>query len=173
MIEVLVAVVITAIMLTLVMASYWTFLQTQQRMAVSRELQSEVRFAFNRLADAIRSHGLDYAEYPTGQCNDINRKLCLLQNTTPPSTTYVEFDPTTNILSMGPDSANTQPLISPTKFVVDNVQFEVSPTENPKVDLTQPQQQPKVTVFLRVFPRDERYQDLVIENQTTISSRQY
>ena len=129
LIELLVAMVITGIMLTLVMASYWTFLQTQEKMAVSRELQSEVRFALNRLADKVRSSTINYDEYnasmPGYFCNDINKKLCLInKNKTPNETYYFEFDDTNKSLKMGNDKTNLQPLLSPNKFLVDRIHFD-------------------------------------------------
>ena len=175
LIEVLVSVVITAMMLTLVMASYWTFLKTQQRMAVARELQSEVRFAFNRFNDAIRSSSIDYAAYTgSGHCATLPGTLCLLKPNG--DTQYAVFVDADKKLKLGTTPADAQFLLSPQKFSVDNVSFRVSPDPslgNPKADLTLDQIQPKVTIFLRVLPTDSRYQDLVIENQTTISSRQY
>lgn len=186
LIELLVAMVITALMLTLVMASYWTFLQTQQRMAISRELQSEVRFALNRFTDKVRASRIDYEAYNTGNCASLNSagssKLCL----STPAGEYVFFehkdlngDGYKNALVMGRDISNgnsladnTQPLISPDKFNITKLNFAFSPANNPD-SFANPQMQPKVTLFLSVSPTNGAYKDLVIENQTTISSRQY
>ena len=172
LVEMLVAMVITGIMLTLVMASYWTFLQTQQRMAVSRELQSEVRFALNRVADKVRFSRPNYPEYTgTGDCTtDINYHLCLLGAD---GTTYLfAYDQAAETLRLGNDPSNIQPLISPQKFKVTGLHFDFSPQNDPS-DLSNDQMQPKVTVYIEVSPRSGRYQHVVIANQTTISSRQY
>lgn len=190
LIELLVAMVITALMLTLVLASYWTFLQTQQKMAMSRELQSEIRFALNRFADKVRSSNIDYEAYlgmPAGQnCGSENsggsNKLCLI---TPSGTFYyfehadLDADSTPESFIMGSDAANftnaksnAQPLLSPKKFNVKALNFSFSPAANPST-LANPQMQPKVTVYVEVSPQNSIYQDLVIESQTTISSRQY
>jgi type II secretory pathway pseudopilin PulG len=177
MIELLVAMVITAMMLTLVMASYWTFLQTQQRLAISRELQSEVRFTLNRFTDKVRASRIDYTAYePGNSCalgdpgGDI--KLCLIDARG--DTFYFENDLTVGneSLVMGNNPANAQFLISPNKFNVNSVSFSFSPALNPR-DLAAPQMQPKVTFYLSVSPTNPTYADLVIESQTTISSRQY
>ncbi len=189
LIEMLVSMVIVGIMLTLVMASYWTFLQTQQRMAVSRELQSEVRFAFNRYADKVRSSRVDYNQYSgiagnNCQSLDLNgaRALCLTDGASYYYFEHVDLngDGTQNALLMGKATTsaqeaktNAQPLISPLKFNVTNAHFAVSPAYDPKVDISQPQMQPKVKLYLEAHPTSERYLDLVIESQTTISSRQY
>jgi len=180
LIELLVAVVVTALMLTLVMASYWTFLQTQQRMAMSRELQSEVRFALNRFADKVRSSRIDYTAYlPTNECATMDpagsQKLCLI---TPGGNTYYfdhrdeSGDGNEDALFMGNDPTTAQPLISPQKFNVTSLNFAFSPAADP-ADLSNPQMQPKVTIYLAISPTNPTYQDLVIESQTTISSRQY
>ncbi len=186
LIELLVAMVVTALMLTLVMASYWTFLQTQQRMAMSRELQSEVRFALNRFADKVRASRIDYDAYSSGNCASLtaagSSKLCLAA----PNGEYYFFehkdlnsDGDKNALVMGLGTSNgnsladsAQPLISPNKFNITKLNFAFSPADNPN-SFANPQMQPKVTLFLTVSPTNETYQDLVIENQTTISSRQY
>lgn len=172
LIELLVAMVITGIMLTLVMASYWTFLQTQQKMAISREIQSEVRFALNRFADKVRSSRINYPEYVgTGDCTaNINQTLCLIS---PDGTThFFIYDSATQTLNLGNDASDAQALFSPQKFKVSSTHFDFSPKDDPK-DLINLQMQPKVTVFLRVASSDSRYPDLEIESQTTISSRQY
>lgn len=186
LIELLVAMVITALMLTLVMASYWTFLKTQQRMAISRELQSEVRFALNRFTDKVRASRIDYEAYNTGNCASLNSagssKLCL----STPAGEFLFFehqdlngDGHKNALIMGRDinhnnhlADNAQPLISPKKFNVTKLNFAFSPADNPDA-FANPQMHPKVTLFLSVSPANGAYQDLVIENQTTVSSRQY
>lgn len=172
LIELLVSIVITGMMLTLVMASYWTFLQTNAKMAVSREIQSEVRFTLTRLADKVRASTINYAEYELGGlCNvNLNRNLCLL---TPGGDTYLfRYDNAAQTLSLGSDDATLQPLLSPNRYQVTSLYFGYAPQNDP-TDLSQAQQQPKVTIFLSVSPSDERYQDLSIETQTTISSRQY
>lgn len=190
LIELLVATVITGIMLTLVLASYWTFLQTQQKMAMSRELQSEIRFALNRFADKVRSSNIDYEAYlgiPAGQnCGSENaggsKKLCLID----PSGTFYYFehadldaDTIPESFIMGSDAtsfsdakSNAQPLLSPKKFNVESLNFSFSPAADPTT-LANPQMQPKVTVYIKVRPQNGMYQALVIESQTTISSRQY
>lgn len=186
LIELLVAMVITALMLTLVMASYWTFLKTQQRMTISRELQSEVRFALNRLADKVRASRIDYDAYNTGNCASLlsagSSKLCLVS----PTGEYFFFEHkdsnsngVKNALYMGRSTSNgnaladnAQPLISPDKFNITKLNFAFSPADNPD-SFANEQMQPKVTLFLSVSPTNSNYQDLVIENQTTISSRQY
>ncbi len=181
LIELLVAMVITALMLTLVMASYWTFLQTQQKMAMSRELQSEVRFAFNRFADKVRASKIDYAEYEAGgACEITGTNLCLINSAG--EGIFFQYDSGTERLNLGIRAPyNTgdpvpaieyQPLISPQKFKITGLNFDYSPTANPKT-LSNPQMQPKVTAYLEVSPRNGQYQDLVVESQTTISSRQY
>jgi len=190
LIELLVAMVITGIMLTLVLASYWTFLQTQQKMAMSRELQSEIRFALNRFADKVRSTSIDYEAYvaiPAGQnCASVNaggsKQLCLID----PNGTYYYFehadldsDTVAESFIMGSDPAsfadaksNAQPLLSPKKFNVTSLNFSFSPADNPQI-LANDQMQPKVTVYIEVSPQNGAYQDLAIASQTTISSRQY
>jgi len=181
LIELLVAIVITGMMLTLVLASYWTFLQTQQKMAISRELQSEVRFVFNRFADKVRSSTINYAEYaPGGECEITGTRLCLIS----PSRTgvFFDYDSANTLLNLGirpsynigdpVPAIEYEPLISPNKFTVTGLNFDFSPTDDPAV-LANDQLQPKATFYLEVSPRDGRYQDLVIESQTTVSSRQY
>jgi hypothetical protein len=182
--------VITALMLTLVLASYWTFLQTQQKMAISRELQSEIRFALNRIADKVRSSSIDYEAYkatPAGRnCASLSpsgsKQLCLVDSG---GTFYyfehadLDADLTEESLIMGTDSSsfadaktNAQPLLSPDKFNITALNFSFSPSDTPKI-LANPKMQPKVTLYIEVSPQNGMYQDLVIESQTTISSRQY
>lgn len=181
LIELLVSIVITGMMLTLVLASYWTFLQTQQKMAISRELQSEVRFVFNRFADKVRSSTIDYAEYvPGGECEITGTRLCLIDSAG--IGIFFYYDSANTILNLGIRPAYNagdpvpvieyEPVISPNKFTVTGLNFDFSPTDNPAI-LANDQLQPKTTFYLEVSPRDGRYQDLVIESQTTISSRQY
>lgn len=179
LIELLVAIVIIGIMLTLVLGSYWTFLQTQQKMAMSRELQSEVRFAFNRFTDKVRSSTIDYSSYAPGQpCAITGSNLCLVSLD---GTKHLfAYDSTDQVLNMAVVPATAaasdpilfEPLLSPDKFVVTGQNFDFSPTLDPSI-LANPQLQPKVTFYLEVSPRSGLYQDLVIESQTTISSRQY
>ena len=141
-------------------------------MQVSRELQSEVRFALTRVADKVRSSGINYPEYQgVGHCSsNINQQLCLLSPQG--QTHFLHYDPALLTLNLGTDPSTTQPLLSPRRFTVHNVHLSVSPADDPTL-LTNRQGQPKVTVFIKASPTDPRYQDLVIETQTTISSRQY
>ena len=90
------------------------------------------------------------------------------------------YDSTDQVLNMAVVPATAaasdpilfEPLLSPDKFVVTGQNFDFSPTLDPSI-LANPQLQPKVTFYLEVSPRSGLYQDLVIESQTTISSRQY
>lgn len=199
LIELLVAMVITAMMLTLIMASYWIFLQTQQRMQVSREAQSEIRFALNRFADKIRASRIDYAAYdgssvPLPPCANADpggaSRICLTDGQG--SFYFFEHrdtnnDSTLDALFMGQTqkqaiesegdararaAADAQPLISTRKFNVGRLKFSFSPALDPSI-LTNDQMQPKVTIFISANSAREQYQDIVIETQTTISSRQY
>jgi|GEM_PF-4835323 len=108
LIELLVAMVITGIMLTLVMGSYWTFLQTQQKMTVSREIQSEVRFALSRITDKVRSGRINYSQYSgSGDCTtNINHNLCLIDTSGNPY--FLAYNATEKNISMGSDPSDAQ-----------------------------------------------------------------
>ncbi len=168
LIELLVSMVVSAILLTTVLSSFWALLQTNDRNKNFSQLQQETSFAMARIADKIKNYSIDYDAYTSpGVCqgmtiNDTLKVLCLNSNT-------FELDSSQETLKM-----NGQPLFSKS-FKVEKSLFQISPAKNPyyrdNIGKKEVQLQPKVTIILKVS--SIKYPNMVLNIQTTISSRQY
>jgi len=175
LIEVLVATVISAGMLTLVMTSFWTLWQTYRTADLMREMQHEATFAMTRIADKVRAEGLDYSAYnnPT-QCQpNINHLLCVGSNT------FFRFDPAEAMLFMG-NYTNQNPLFSADKFLILDLRFAHYPLNAPTRTDLGTQFQPQVVVRFSIVSRRDIWgreidpaDSFSLDLQTTISSRQY
>lgn len=186
LIELLVAMTLGALMMVLVMESYWLMMQTYFQMEASRELQREVRFSMNRLTDKIRANPLDYDAYDgTGACKTLNKDeasaLCLTgdpvyenirfyHDTSTAGSEMLYFEKIDNF-----GNKVAQPLLSTAKFRVKAISFRSSPENNPfdynHPDFNTNQMQPKTTIFMEV--ESKREGNVSIAVQTTVSSRVY
>jgi len=175
LIEVLVATVISAGMLTLVMTSFWTLWQTYRTADLMREMQHESTFAMARIADKIRAEGLDYSAYnsPTQCAPNQNRLLCV------GSGTFFRFDAAEKMLFMGNYDVQN-PLFSASKFIITGLQFDRYPTNEPTRTDIRTQFQPQVGVRFKIASRRDIWgreidpsEGFSLDLQTTISSRQY
>lgn len=170
LVELLVSMVISALLLTAVLGSFWVLMQTNQKNEISGRLQQQTNFALLRISDKIKNHSIDYekAKNMTPLPLDLGtpQKQLLLNGN-------FEFKKTPDNLTM-----NGQPLFS-NEFKVTETFFWVSPSKDP-LDLTQfttpleqkkSQLQPKVTIVLQV--ESKRFPNISLDIQTTISSRKY
>ncbi|MDH3325075.1 MAG: type II secretion system GspH family protein [Candidatus Peregrinibacteria bacterium] len=163
LIEVLVSIVISGIVFSAVMVSYFSLIQTQKKADLMRQLQKEVHFAIIRIADKIRANSIDYSAYSEGSCSAVDLrsslKLCIGDG---------------NVFELNGDRLlmNEAPLISQ-KFSINKLFFYSSPTSNPAENKGDPsiQFQPKVTIYLEV--ESQLDPSIKMEVQTTISSRNY
>ena len=172
LIEVLVATVISAGMLTLVMTSFWTLWQTYRTADLMREMQHQATFAMTRIADKIRAEGLDYSAYsdPSRCLPNVNERLCVGTDT------FFQFSDTDEMLFMG-NYTEQDPLFSINKFLIKDLRFEHYPTAEPvRTDLGtqfQPQVGVRFTIVSRYDIWGRETDNLSLDLQTTISSRQY
>ncbi len=168
LIEVLVSIVISALLLTIVLGSFWLLIKINKKNEISGELQREISFAMIRISDKIKSNSIDYQAY-TSDSSSICQNASLssgTQNRLCLQNKYKFQQKNTNLFM------NDQPLFS-NDFEVDFVDFIVSPAEDPFSDISKIgiQLQPKVTIKLKV--KSKKYEDLFLEIQSTISSRKY
>lgn len=161
LIELLVATVIAGIIFASAMGAYFVFAKNTQKMNIWREVQKETHFAMIRMADKIRSHSIDFTGYEgSGNCvTDINRTLCLGDGN------FFKFEDEN--LKM-----NGAPLFS-NQFKVEQIHFQISPTEDPFANITNKalQVQPKVQIQIKISSR--KIPDINFLVRTTISSRVY
>lgn len=167
LIELLVSIVISGLVLSTVMAGYWTLVQAHHTTEIKRNMTQETTFALTRIADRVRTYSVDYEAYNSlpspGTCATVSFSgseiLCLGQNNV--------FEKTGTQLLM-----NTQPLISP-QFEVTMLNFQISPGQDPFQNISNKtaQLQPKVTILLET--RSVKDPSLSFLLQTTISSRKY
>lgn len=163
LIEILVSMVIMAMIFSGTLYGFWKILEANARIDLSRQLQKEMHFAMIRMADKIRDYSIDYNAYTSGpgkacENQDVNSppSLCVKNN-------YV-FSADTEVLKM-----NDAPLLS-SRFVTKKLYFSITPNTDPS-DISNPQFQPKVTIFLEA--ESKFLPDVSIPLQTTISSRIY
>ena len=163
LVEMLVAMVILGILLTMVMQSYWGLIQIYQKAEIMRQLQRESHFTLTRVADKMRYHSLNYQAYNLGgACGvTLSKKLCLGPH-------VFIFDDVTGSLTM-----DGQPLFSSDVIEVRHLDFSFTPDRDPFVHLGTPsaQTQPKLTLLMEVAAQD--LPDLKFDLQATISSRKY
>jgi prepilin-type N-terminal cleavage/methylation domain-containing protein len=168
LVEVLVSMVVSGLLLTLILGSFWLLIEVNQKNEVSGELQKQTSFALLRIADNVKNYSVDYDAYKdfsTSICKNRDLKIGTQQ-----------------LLCLGGDHVfekkkdnlfmDGQPLFSEYFEVVD-IQFLVSPTANPFDDITEKsrQIQPKVTILLEV--KSKKYENISLQIQSTISSRKY
>ena len=168
LVEVVVSMVISALLLTIVLGSFWLLIKINKKNEIAGELQRQTSFAIMRISDKIKNNSIDYKAYAhnsAGICQNLSlvsgtqNRLCL-QNS------YEFKQEGVNLLMNG------QPLFSD-DFKLDFVHFFVSPPEDPFSDISkiEIQLQPKVTISLKV--KSKKYEDIFLEVQSTISSRKY
>ena len=144
LIELLVAITIGAIILTVVMGSYAAMVKTSLRLDIARQMQKEINFAAIRIADRVRNFSIDL--------EGSDSETLLTQR----NEDVFEFLPIKKELMM-----NGQPLFSD-KISVDSVIFLYPPKENKNL-------QPWVQIYFKI----SSYKEPEITNwiRTTISSR--
>lgn len=168
LVEVIVSILISALLLTLVLGSFWLLIKINQQNEIAGRLQKQTTFAMLRMSDKIKQYSIDYEAYTSaanGLCKNLSldsgtqQKLCLGANH--------EFKKEGDTLLM-----DTHPLFSD-EFIVDSVNFFVSPSADPFSDISEKsiQLQPKVTIALKVHSK--KYENILLEVQSTISSRKY
>ncbi|HEY5713759.1 MAG TPA: prepilin-type N-terminal cleavage/methylation domain-containing protein [Candidatus Gracilibacteria bacterium] len=62
LIELIISIVIYGIIMTSVLASFWTLVKTRERADHFRNLEREVHFAMTRLSDTLRGNGINYID---------------------------------------------------------------------------------------------------------------
>ncbi len=173
LLEVLVATVISVTMLTLVMGSFWTLWQLYREADLMREMQHEATFAMTRIADKVRSNGVDYDGYldPNRCQGDINKTLCLGENW------FLKAEDENLKMT---NNGTLEPLFSANKFALDYLHFSVFPANKPNPTTLENGFQPQVTVHMELrslrdsLGREAEPADaLKFTIQTTISSRKY
>ncbi len=163
LVELLVSMVISALLLTTVLGSFWILMQTNQQNEESGRLQQQANFALLRISDKIKNYSIDYQKAET--------IIPALDLGSPQTQLYInggfEFKKHGENLTM-----NGQPLFSPS-FRVKNALFWVSPKKDPftNIDIKDFQLQPKVTMVLQV--ESKKFPNIALDIQTTISSRKY
>ncbi len=168
LIEVVVSMVVSALLLTLVLGSFWLLIQINQKNEIAGELQKQTSFAMIRMSDKIKNHSIDYRAYQHDSetiCQNLaltsgtQNRLCLQNG--------YKFKQKNSNLFM-----NNHQLFSD-DFEVEYVYFFVSPAEDPFSDITNfsIQIQPKVTIKLKV--KSKKYDNIFLEIGSTISSRKY
>lgn len=165
LIEVLVSLVISSMILVSVMGSYWVLIKANKSAEISRGLQKETNFAMIRMADSIRNFSIDYESYAFGSgavCESLDINSC--QNLCVKGNVYQHKN--------GNLFMNDQPLFS-NKYKVEDVYFLTAPGANPfeNLDNRSLQLQPRVTIFIKVFSKENPA--IKLEIQTTVSSRKY
>jgi prepilin-type N-terminal cleavage/methylation domain-containing protein len=170
LIEILVTIVISGIVLSGVLGSYFSLVQASQKADTARQLQKEVNFAMIRMADKIRSYSINYSVYEDQDISkDGSRFLFTEGNEGATHKFQIENSDGKQILTM--DGA---PLFS-SFFEVKDFHVSITPNNDPfdsaNLGDSEAQFQPKATIFLSVEAR--RYPDVSLVIQTTISSRRY
>ena len=175
LVEVVVAFVVMAIVMTAVLQSIGAFLQTTQRLNLVRETQREVSFALTKIGDTIRNESIDYEAYSsTGKCKtlalgDPQEQICLGNQW------RLDFDNTVddeNLFVWKDDQKG--PLFSQS-VIVKNATFTISPEKNPDSPEAWGnaalQRQPIVDVSLTVASRRDPSIEFVLS--TSYSARVY
>ncbi len=168
LVEVVVSMVISTLLLTIVLGSFWLLIKINRKNEIAGELQRQTSFAMMRISDKIKNNSIDYQAYSYNSssiCQNLSlvsgtqNRLCLQNG--------YEFKQKKKKLFM-----NGQPLLGD-DFEVDYIDFFVSPSVDPFSDISKIdiQLQPKVTIKLRV--KSKKYEDIFLEVQSTISSRKY
>ena len=145
LIELLVAITIGGIILTVVMGNYIAMVQTTLRLDLARQLQKEANFAVIRMADRVRNYSVDLGSSEKEELvirNDKGR---------------FEFLKTQKKLEM-----DGQSLFS-SNIVVDEVIFGYSGSVNPA------KLQPWVSIYLKISSK--KHPEIGNWVKTTISSR--
>lgn len=180
LVEIVVAFLVMAIVMTAVLQSLGVFISTTQRLSLVRETQREVSFALTRIGDKIRNESVDYNAYKLGgKCallaaggitiSGTKSEICLGNDF------RLEFDNTVdseNIFLWNGDQKG--PLFS--RFViVENATFTISPTQDPGIieslGLSEFQRQPLVDVEFTVKSR--RDPSISFDLSTSYSARVY
>ncbi|MCF7812226.1 prepilin-type N-terminal cleavage/methylation domain-containing protein [Candidatus Gracilibacteria bacterium] len=183
LLELIVSIVITAIVLTAVMASYLALVRANQAANISRQLQKEANFAMIRIADKIRTFLPHYEQY-SADGNQIGEQtfLSLLHEETGQTVVFekAETDRAENFCQARYGHKcqtllmNGSPLFSQNIHVSEAL-FRLSPAKNPflpeNLGEKAVQLQPKGTLFLKIESTQDP--DINLTLQTTISSRRY
>lgn len=169
LIELVVAFAVMAIVLSAVMQSLQSFIQTSRKLSVVREAQKDLSFALLRMGDKIRNNSVDYTAYDGGDCvttSKINgEKLCLKNNWSLAKTGDTLFLEQT---------AESSPLF-PQNIKVVQALFTISPDEDPEDPANwgnaAMQRQPRVDIHLEI--ESLRDPEVKFEIDTSFSSRIY
>lgn len=169
LIELIVSFVVMAIVLSAVMQSLQSFIQTSRKLSVVREIQQDLSFALLRMGDRIRNNSIDYQAYDGGACATVakinGQKLCLNNGW------LLEKQGDVLFLSKG----SVQSPLFPKNVKVVQALFSISPEQDPEdpVNWGNPvfQRQPRVDIHLEI--ESLRDGDVNFEIDTSFSSRVY
>ncbi len=164
LIELLIAITISSIVLSLILGSSAFLIRLNRKLDISRELQKEISFAMERMTDKIHTQSINYASY-----NPKSNTPCADQD--PSSTNDLCVGDTNFTFQNNMLFENKDPLFSKEYQVIKTI-FHITPTKDPVTNFESENQiQPRVTIFVKVISKESP--EINSEIQTTLSSRQY
>lgn len=169
LVEVLTAVTIGGIILSVVMISFVTFHRTSVRLDRMRQLQRETNFTLNRIIDRVRQHSIDYGAYAEKNLDPGGTDQLFIGND---QGAFVFVPATADAVRTETLLFRDQPLFSK-NFRVKDAFFTITPDVDPlqNIAASAAQRQPRVQIELEVESILDPAVRLAV--RTTVSSRQY
>ncbi|MBU0648701.1 prepilin-type N-terminal cleavage/methylation domain-containing protein [Patescibacteria group bacterium] len=183
LIEMLVVLAVFSTFLIVAMDLFLTINRVQRRTEVSERVLSENRFIMETMAQLARTGRIDYEAYPdpTNPIANPTDELIVRQGDEQvrlkQQTSFCPSSQSAPCATISRDGGATWASITPRGMRVTNLKFIVTPQLNPfyfdGVDYLA-QDQPQVTIiFGLASTREISGQDIEVNNQTTISMREY
>lgn len=167
-VEMIVAMSIFSIVMTMYLGIFLSTFRANGKMVAKQKVQNEVRYLIDVITKEIRLGTVNYDYYSDAIVTP--ETVLALKDV---SENNIYFDNDNGILKIKYSEDDSWHELSTTNIYIEDLNFYISPINDPFAQTDNEKKQPLVTIFMRVKYNDQDKNDGIMIIQTSISSRQY